>query len=88
MRDYNPAHDPTLGPRILELFVTRQGAPVNVYRSLGIESAAPRVWWCVKGHIRRLRRHGYRIEGSHTGTYTYLGREESVPAARPAKRRR
>jgi len=57
---------------------------VHVYRELGIESAAPQVWWCVKGHIRRLKRHGYVIEGSHDGTWTYLGREErraeSVPA--------
>jgi len=77
-RTYNPCHDPQFGSVLLELLVAHEGEPVHVHRELGIEHCGAVAWYCVKAHVRRFKRHGYVIVGSHAGTYEL----RSGPASR------
>lgn len=80
-RDYDPHHDPHFREELLALLQANRGRPVHVYRALGIEHCGEAAWWCVKAHVRFLRRRGYVIPGHHAGTYTLV----SGPAAPRAK---
>lgn len=71
-RDYNPCCDPTFGEQLLGLLTANVGQPVHVHRDLGIEHCGRISYHCVLAHVRRLRRHGYVIEGSHAGTWTLI----------------
>jgi len=72
-RKYDPRWDPDFADVLLALLIGNKRRPVHVYRELDIEHCGVVGWECVKVHIRRFRRHGYRISGCHDGTYTYLG---------------
>lgn len=72
-RDYDPRHDAGFPEALLAVLIASPGRPVSVYRELGIEHCGLVAWRCVQVHIRRFRRNGHRIVGSHDGTYVYLG---------------
>jgi hypothetical protein len=71
-RDYNPCHDAGFGESLLALLSENAGSPVHVHRELGIEHCGRIAYHCVLAHVRRLRRRGYVIEGSHAGTWTLV----------------
>jgi hypothetical protein len=77
-RAYNPCHDAHFGDELLTLLLENRGVAVHVHRELGIEHCGTVAWYCVKTHVRRLRRHGYVIVGTHAGTYEL----RSGPASR------